>query len=166
MVGDLQSILTISQFDINTTIMIMSGFHMAPRVGHLNRLRSICGYLLKMKHASIQPRTEELDYSDLRDNAYECTYSVYGKVQELLPMDAPEPLGNHVSLSHYVDACLMHDMSIGSSVTGILHIVKKTPIKFILRNKLLLRQQHMALNLLLPECVFNKFLTCTIHLDT
>jgi hypothetical protein len=82
---------------------------MAPRVGHLNRLKHIYGYLLKMKHASIRIRTEEPDYSDLPDNVPDWTYSVYGKVEELLPEGAPDPHGNHVTLSHYVDANLMHE---------------------------------------------------------
>jgi hypothetical protein len=53
---------------------------------------------------------------------------VYGKIKELLPKDAPEPLGKYVTLSHYVDANLMHDITSGKSVTGILHLVNKTPI--------------------------------------
>jgi hypothetical protein len=53
MIGAIQWIVTISQFDINTAIMTMPGFRMAPRVGHLNRLKHIYGYLLKMKHAYI-----------------------------------------------------------------------------------------------------------------
>jgi hypothetical protein len=52
----LQWIVTIGWFDINTTIITMSGLHMASRVGHLNRLK----YLLKIKHASIGVRTERL----------------------------------------------------------------------------------------------------------
>jgi hypothetical protein len=35
MIGALQWIVTIGSFDIHTAIMTMSGFHMAPRVGHL-----------------------------------------------------------------------------------------------------------------------------------
>ena len=85
---------------------------------------------LKMKHASIRVRTEEPDYSDLPNNVYDWTYSVYGKVEELLPVDAPEPLGNHVTLTHYVDANLMHDIATGRSVTGILHLMNKTPIEW------------------------------------
>jgi hypothetical protein len=81
-----------------------------------------------MKHASIRVRTEEPDYSDLPDNAYDWTYTVYGKIGELLPVDAPEPLGNYVTLTHYVDANLMHDVAMGRSVTGILHLVNKAPI--------------------------------------
>jgi hypothetical protein len=102
MIGALQWIVTIGHFDINTAVMTMCGFCMAPRVGHLNRLKQIYGYLLKMKHVSIRTRTEEPDYSNLPDNAHDWTYSVYGKVEELLPADSPEPLGNHVTLLHYV----------------------------------------------------------------
>jgi hypothetical protein len=69
---------------------------MALRVGHLNRLRRIYGYLLKMKQAYIRLRTEEPDFSDLPDNVHDWTY---GKVEELLPVGAPEPIGNHMNLS-------------------------------------------------------------------
>jgi hypothetical protein len=76
-----------------------------------------------MKHASIRIRTEETDFSDLPDNVHDWTYSVSGQVEELLPVGAPEPLGNYVTLSHYVDANLMHDVATGRSVTGILHLI-------------------------------------------
>jgi hypothetical protein len=82
MIGALQWIVTIGRFDINTAVMTMSGFCMAPRVGHLNRLKCIYGYLLKMKHASIRIRTQEPNYSDLPDNVPDGTYSVYGKGEE------------------------------------------------------------------------------------
>ena len=55
--------------------------------------------------------------------------TVYGELKEILPTDAPEPLGEFVTLTqHYVDANLMHDMTTGKSVTGILHLLNKTPI--------------------------------------
>jgi hypothetical protein len=38
------------------------------------------------------------------------------------------PLGKYVTLTHYVDANLFHDVITGRSVTGILHLVNKTPI--------------------------------------
>jgi hypothetical protein len=53
---------------------------------------------------------------------------MYGKTKELLPKDAPELLGKYITLSHCVDANLMHDITSGKSVTGILHLVNKTPI--------------------------------------
>jgi hypothetical protein len=81
-----------------------------------------------MRYASIRVRTEELDYSDLTDNVHDWTYSVYGNVKELLPTDTPDPLGNYVTLSHYIDLNLMHDVTTGRSVTGILHLANKTII--------------------------------------
>jgi hypothetical protein len=35
-----------------------------------------------------------------------------------------------VTLTHYVDANLMHDVATGRSVTGILHLVNTTPIEW------------------------------------
>jgi hypothetical protein len=78
MIGALQWIVTIGRFDINTVVMTMSGLQMTPRIGHLNRLRKIYGYLSKIQYASIRVKTEEPDYSDLPDNAHNWTYSVYG----------------------------------------------------------------------------------------
>ena len=55
-------------------------------------------------------------------------YSVYGKVGELTPDDAPEPLGQPVISSTYEDANLYHDLTTGRAVTGILHLLNGTPI--------------------------------------
>jgi hypothetical protein len=68
----------IRRFDINTAVMTMSSFRITPRVRHLNRLKRIYGYLLKMKHASIRVRTEEPDCSDFPDNFHDWAYSVFG----------------------------------------------------------------------------------------
>jgi hypothetical protein len=81
-----------------------------------------------MRFASICVRTEEPDFSDVPNLEYDWTHTVYDNVKELLPKDAPEPLGKYVTLFHYVDANLMHDITSGKSVTGILHLVNKTPI--------------------------------------
>jgi hypothetical protein len=49
-------------------------------------------------------------------------------VSEVELTDACEPLGKYVTLTHYVDANLCHYLITGCSVTGILHLVNKTPI--------------------------------------
>ena len=53
---------------------------------------------------------------------------MYGDVKELIPHDAPEPLGKRVVQTTYVDANLMHDLLTGRSVSGILHFLNKTPV--------------------------------------
>ena len=65
----------------------------------------------------------EPDYSDLPAKQYDWL-STYGEVSELLPDDAPEPRGNHATLTHYMDANLFHNALTGRSVTGwyITHV--------------------------------------------
>jgi hypothetical protein len=81
-----------------------------------------------MRFASIHVRTEEPDYSDIPDHQYDWTYTVYGNTKEVLTKDVPKPLGKHITLSHYVDANLMHDVTTRKSVPGILHLINKTPL--------------------------------------
>ena len=128
-IGSLQWAITLGRFDIATAVMTMSGFRAAPRRGHLKRIQRICGYIAKMRHATIKFRVHKPDYSDLPSIEYDWTYT-YGDVKEPMPDDAPEPLGNQVTLTHYVDANLYHDALTGRSVTGILHMVNATPIEW------------------------------------
>jgi Reverse transcriptase (RNA-dependent DNA polymerase) len=93
MIGSLQWIVTIGRFDVHTAVMNLSGFRIAPRIGHLKRLQRIYGYLSKMRFTSIRVRTEEPNFSDIPDPEYDWAYTVYGKIKQLLPKDAPEPLG-------------------------------------------------------------------------
>jgi hypothetical protein len=128
MVGALQWAVTIGRFDIATAVMTLSSFRAMPRRGHLNRAKRVYGYLAKMNEAVIRVRTGEPDFSALPDKEYDWERSVYGDVTEMLPTDAPTPLGRHIQLSHYYDANLYHDMVTGRSVTGILHLINQTPI--------------------------------------
>ena len=111
-----------------TAVVTLSSFRAAPRKGHLDRVKRIFGYLSKMRHATIRVRVSEPDYSDLPVKEYDWSKSVYGAIEEIIPDDAPEPLGKMVVLTHYVDANLMHDMVTGRSMTGILHLLNKTPV--------------------------------------
>jgi len=54
-------------------------------------------------------------------------YYLWG-FKESLPADTPELLGEYVTLMHYVDANLMHDVTTGKYVTEILHLLNQTPI--------------------------------------
>jgi hypothetical protein len=128
LIGALQWMVTIGRFDIMTAVVTMSAFRAAPRIGHLERVKRIFGYLAKMNQAKLRVRTEEPDYSGLPNFEYDWEHTVYGAVSELLPDDAPEPLGAPVTLTHFVDANLMHDLTNGRSLTGILHLINKTPI--------------------------------------
>jgi hypothetical protein len=128
LIGQLQWAISLGRFDITTAIMTMSAFRSAPREGHLERAKRICGYLSKMKHSVIRIRTEEPDYSNIPKPEYDWEFSVYRGAKEELPKNAPEPLGKPVVTTTYVDANLYHCMLTGRSVTGILHLYNKTPV--------------------------------------
>ena len=108
--------------------MTMSGFRIAPRVGHLTRLRRICGYLVRYANGFIRVRMEKPDYSALLDYDQSWLRSVYGEVKESLPDNCPIPRGKSICTTAYKDANLYHDMATGRAVTGILHFINKTPI--------------------------------------
>jgi hypothetical protein len=119
--------VTIGRFDTLTTVMTMYGFRVAPRQGHLERLKRIYGYLSTMRHATIRICTEEPDYSDLPEIEHDWSISVYGDINEVVPTDALEPLGNHVTTTHCVDTNLMHYLITGRSLTACLPMLNKTP---------------------------------------
>ena len=127
-ISGLQWIVTSGQFDVMTAVMTLSSFCAAPYMGHLEQAKRICGHLSKMCFAMIHMQTKEPNCSDLP--VPKCNYlqSVHGTIKEIIPDDAPPSLGNWVTLTHCVDANLMHDLVTGQSVTGILHLLNKTPL--------------------------------------
>jgi hypothetical protein len=128
LIGAAQWAITLGRFDIHTAVMTMSQFRIAPRIGHLNRMKRIYGYLKKFSNGAIRINTALPDFSNLQVVDYDWTTSVYGNVQEDIPKDIPSPLGKKVVLSHYFDANLYHDLITGRAVTGILHFINRTPI--------------------------------------
>ena len=86
-----------------------------------------------MKEARIRVLTNEPDYSDYQDPEYDWSSSVYGDVKEIIPTDIPEPKGKYVTLSHYFDANLYHDMVTGRSITAILHFLNQNPDGLVLK---------------------------------
>ena len=110
MIGALQWVVTLGCFDISTVVITLSSFRANPRVGHLDRVKRIYGYLSKMKHASLRFRTGLPDYSAIDVPEYGWEKSIYGDIEEAIPEDCPVPKGNPVVLTSYVDANLCHDM--------------------------------------------------------
>jgi hypothetical protein len=87
------------------------------------------GYLAMMRFTQIRVLTGELDYSELGYKEYDWAKTIYGDIREQIPDGIPNPLGKiYVTLSHYYDANLYHDMVTGQSVMGILHFINKMPI--------------------------------------
>ena len=123
MIGALQWLVSLRQFDIQTSVMSMSRFRTEPCVGHLEHLKRIYGYLASHVKGAIRVRTDKPNYSELPDTTYDWMHTVYGNVRENIPIDTPKPAGNNIILTTYVDANLYHDYITGRVVTGIIHLV-------------------------------------------
>ena len=135
LVGALQWTVTLGRFDIAVAVMTMSAFRVAPRQGHLDRLCRVVGYLVKMKNGFIRVRTEMPDFSDAPPTEYDWSHTVYGNVEEAIPADIPEALGNAVVTVSHEDANLYHDWVTGRSVTGVLHFVNQTPFEWFAKKQ-------------------------------
>ena len=71
-------------------------------------------------------RTEEPDVSAIPDTCYDWEESVYIKFEELLPNDAPGPLGNNVVAISYRNSNMYHSTITVRLVTGVLYFSNKT----------------------------------------
>ena len=117
----------LGRFDIAVHVMTMSRFRQKPRIGHLERLKKIVGYLANLPHGALRLRVHEPDYSNLPHKEYDWQRTVYGGAKEEIPHDIPEPKGKQVTTTTYVDANLHHDQVTGKAVTACLHMVNATP---------------------------------------
>jgi Reverse transcriptase (RNA-dependent DNA polymerase) len=121
-IGCLQWAVALGRFDIQTATMTMSRLRVAPKKGHLEPLKRMYGYLKKVSSATIHVRTSKPNFDDLPEQNFDWCHSVYGTVEELIPEDAPPPVGNKVITVTYTDTNLYHDKLTGRSVTGIFHL--------------------------------------------
>ena len=90
-VGQLIWLSGMGRFDIAVHVMTMSRFRQQPRIGHLERLKKIVGYLANLPHGALRFRLHEPDYSNLPHKEYDWQRTVYRGAKEEIPHDIPEP---------------------------------------------------------------------------
>ena len=146
MIGQLQWAITLGRYDIVAHVMSMSRFRLAPKIGHLERMKRLYGYLSKTKHFVIRYRTKEPDYSHLPKQEYEWTRTVYGNAKQEIPKDVAKPFGKRVITTTFLDTNL-HVIVTGKSVKSVLHFVNTTQQTHFQTDKPLWRQQHMVQSL-------------------
>ena len=130
MIGACQWMISLCRLDLAHAIMSLSRFRHAPRMGHLDRLKRVCGYVRKFPQAAIRIRTGIPNHEEVfgeHPEQHSWMETVYGNPTEELPANMPLPKGNTVRTSTYVDANLMHDVVTGRSASGILHFLNQTP---------------------------------------
>ena len=133
MIQQLQWEVTLGRFDILAHVMSMSWFRVAPKIGHVERMKRLCGYLSKTKQYAIRYRAELPDYSHLPVQQFDWERPVYGKEVEGISKYAPDPLGNEVVTTTFLDANLMHDVLTGRSDTATLHFFNTNTLRLVLQ---------------------------------
>ena len=127
LVGMANWAVTLGRFDIAFAVSTMGRFRIAPRKGHLDRLLRIFGYLKNYINTGIKFRTDMADVEGEIEVPYDWE-RLYPGAHEELPPDMPTPKGKPVRITTFVDADHAHDTETRRSVTGILHLLNKTPI--------------------------------------
>ena len=102
--------------------MSLSRYRAQRQKGHLDRVKRIFGYLAYLPEHAIRFRIGEPDFSDIQDQEFDWSRTVYGSPKEIIPTGIPEPRGKYVTSVYYVDANLHHDLVTGWAVMAILHI--------------------------------------------
>ena len=101
---ELQWAITLGRYDILAHVMSLSRFRLAPKIGHLERMKRIYGYLAKTKHYAIRYGTKETDYSHLPKQEYEWTRTVHGDMSK---KKSQKKYLNHLGKewSHHIPRC-------------------------------------------------------------
>ena len=136
LIGALQWLVTLGRFDILVHVATMGSFRVAPRIGHLERLKRIFGYIKKYPDGAIRFRPNiPLHEHFCNIPTYDWSQTIYGTSPEELPPNMPPPLGLPVRTTTYCDANLMHDLLTGRSMSGIITLLNQTPIQWFAKKQ-------------------------------
>jgi hypothetical protein len=131
MIGSANWIITLGRVDICYAIQAMSRFNMAPRIGHLEAMKRVFGYLKKYPKGRIVVDTSFPDHSAYKANDFDNWSEFYPDASEELPPNMPTPKGRAARITCFVDADHAHDVVTRRSITGILLFINNTPVKWI-----------------------------------
>ena len=92
---------------------------MAPRLGHLERMKKLFGYLKNRPNGKILCDTSYPDHSQYQTPGEQNWDDFYPDAKEELPPDMPKPLGKPVRITCYVNDDHAHCKLTRRSVTGV-----------------------------------------------
>ena len=128
LIGVLRWAVEIGRVDILLEVSLMSSHLALPRIGHLEQVIHIFGYLkARPKFRLCFDPLHPVNISEQRFSKCDWT-DFYGDVKEAIPGDMPEPRGMAMSQHCFVDADHAADKVHRRSHTGILIFVNRAPI--------------------------------------
>jgi Reverse transcriptase (RNA-dependent DNA polymerase) len=127
LIGVLRWMVELGRIDIMVGVAMLSCFLAAPREGHLNQVYHIFDYLKCHERSSLVFDPQNMPLDESRFVARDWS-EYYPDAQEAIPLNAPEPRGNSVTMSCFVDADHAGCRVTRRSHTGIIIYVQGAPI--------------------------------------
>ena len=128
MIGTAQWLVKLRRLDITIAMSTLSSYRVAPQEGHVEYTKPLYRYIKHFPHAAVQICTDIPDYSEMIHESHEWLHSIYSNIEEELPLDMPPSLARIVHTSSLFNANLYHDLIMGCTMIGILHLMNPTPI--------------------------------------
>ena len=129
LIGILWWVIELGHVDIFVEVSILSQYQANPRLGHLEVTFHIFLYLKRhpdMGHIVYDSVAPVVDKNVFSNNAHWTDF--YGEVKEELAANMPEPCGNMVTISAFIDANHAGNGVTCHSYSGILIFVQNAPI--------------------------------------
>ena len=124
-IGVLRWAVELGRIDICTEVSIMSGFNAAPREGHLEAVMHIYAWLKCHTRSKVVLDPDYVIHNEVEEPEWS---EFYPNAEEILPPDMPEPLGNPVQMTTFVDSDHAGDKVTRRSRTGVLIFLNRAPI--------------------------------------
>jgi hypothetical protein len=129
LIGVLRWATELGRVDILHEVSLLSQYQACPRVGHMEQVMRIFGYLKRRNNRSIYMdfRRPDLTRSTVSSSKDEFKLLYQGAKEEVSPM-MPEPKGNSVEMNAFVDASHAANKKTRKSHTGYIIFVNSAPI--------------------------------------
>jgi hypothetical protein len=132
LLGSANWMVTLGRFDIHFAVNTLAQYTVAPREGHLLALQRIFGYLKQHPRAMLTIDSSDPPGRKLATFHRDCDWSeFFPDAIEDIPEKSPDPYGDPVKLTVYVDADHARNNVTRRSVTGILLLINNTPIIWV-----------------------------------
>jgi hypothetical protein len=128
LIGLLRWAIELGRMDIQLEVSLLSQYQASPREGHLEALYLIFHYLSQNLRRRVVLDHLEPDVDESAFNEEADWTAFYGRVVEDEPLDMPEPLGNPVVISVFVDADHASNTVTRRSHSGVIVFVNNAPI--------------------------------------
>jgi hypothetical protein len=132
LIGSANWIIILRCFDISYVVTMLARYSCTPQEGHDRALWRVFGYLKFKKKGRILIDVEDPPVrGEVKLTTGQNWSEVYPDAVEDLPKDMPEPKGQKVTITVYVDTDHACDQLTRRSVTGVLLLINNTPLQWV-----------------------------------